>query len=213
MSSVTMTAGRLGASGRRWPCRRRGAPVTARRPGPASTCSAAVSVCDVSSLPRLPDSAPTPTRARTTAADQRGKPPPGGRTRSRRGGRLGDVGRRAGRTRVMPASTAVAQRGRGVDGGVVGQQGRGLAQARRPRRGRSRTRRGAARSWPARCRRARPRRKRRTARGCRSCRHLLLPVRLAAGSFRLGSGSWPCRPGGRASWPPRCACNRRSRRG
>ena len=42
--------------------------------------------------------------------------------------------------------------------------------------------------------------------------HPLLPSRRATGSVRRGCGSWPCRPGGRASWPPRCACSRRSTR-
>ena len=75
------------------------------------------------------------------------------------------------------------------------------------------TRPGAARSWLARCRRARRRRRPRTERGCHSCRSLALPPSCrGAGSVRLGSGSWRCRPGGRASSPPPCACSRRSRR-
>ena len=43
--------------------------------------------------------------------------------------------------------------------------------------------------------------------------HLPLPERLAGGSVRPGSGSWRCRPAGRASRPPRYGCSPRSRPG
>ena len=122
-----------------------------------------VSVVDVSSLPRLPDSASDADQGEDDRRHQRGKPPPAvnrtpGRDR-RQGPDTGDVARARRR----------AARGRG--------RGRRRRPARptshagsRPPHGRWGSRPGDARSWLARCRRPRPRRTHRTARGCHSCR-------------------------------------------
>ena len=117
----------------------------------------------------------------------------------------------SGRT-VADAGEHACRAGRpeAVGRGVVGQQHRGLAQARPPRPGSRGTRAGAPRSRPVRRRRGRRRRRHRTARGRAALDSVITvppPSCLGDGSIRLGCVSWPSPPGGRASPRPPCGCS------
>jgi hypothetical protein len=161
-------------------------------------------------LPGVPGSpAPVPTAATAAAATRKAakrRPPAGPPALTVVLGRARPGG--SGRTVLMSASTRRAARRRRSDLVVSAEQRRGLAEA--GDLGAAVGALGQVRSnGRARCRRGRRRRRRRTGRGCRSCRPL--PSCRAAGSVRPGSGSWRCRPAGRAWSPPPCACSRRSR--
>ena len=128
---------------------------------------AELGACDVSSCHGWVTTTPAPTAmtaaaAATSAGNRRRRPAAAGAaTVLTTGG--------SGRTVAISASTRARSAADGATARGLGQQRGRPRGASRPRLGRSRRSRGAARTGRARCRRVRRRRRRRTGRGCRSC--------------------------------------------